>query len=140
MEIEARNDSEWFKNIFMEIEHMTYLDSASYLPMTLRKLPEAFGLSVNKSSYPHYFNMKRNLDYVAPMPGIEYFGVNEMAESERSEFLASYAQQKDDVFDNRQVLEQYCQDDVTVLREVCQYSDVISWRSGTSTFFSRRSP
>jgi hypothetical protein len=40
-----------------------------------------------------------------------------MGESERREFLARYAEQKDEVFDNRQVLEQYCQDYVTVLRE-----------------------
>jgi len=29
-------------------------------------------------------------------------------------------EQKDKVFDNRRVLEQYCQDDVTVLRQACQ--------------------
>jgi hypothetical protein len=54
------------------------------------------------------------------MPGIECFGANEMGESERREFLAWYAERKDDVFYNRHVLEEYCQDDVTVLRESCQ--------------------
>jgi len=40
--------------------------------------------------------------------------------SERKEFLACYDTQKDKVFDNRHVFEQYCQDDVTVLRQACQ--------------------
>jgi hypothetical protein len=34
--------------------------------------------------------------------------------------LAWYDDQKDKVFDNRRVLEQYCQDDVTVLRQASQ--------------------
>jgi hypothetical protein len=88
--------------------------------MALRKLPEAFGLSVKKLWYPHYFNTKNNLDYVGSMPGIEYFGADEMGESERREFLSCYAEQKDEVFDNRYALEEYCQDDVTVLREACK--------------------
>jgi len=34
------------KIVSMKIEHMLFIDSVSYLPMPLRKLPEAFGLSV----------------------------------------------------------------------------------------------
>ena len=41
-------------------------------------------------------------------------------ESEREKFTAWYDTQKYKVFDNRRVLEQYCQDDVTVLRQECQ--------------------
>jgi G:T-mismatch repair DNA endonuclease (very short patch repair protein) len=88
--------------------------------MPLRKLSEAFGLSVSKSWFPHYFNTKANLDYVGPMPDIKYFGADEMSEGERKDFLAWYDEQKGKVFDNRHVLEQYCHDDVTVLRQACQ--------------------
>jgi len=42
-----------------------------------------------------------------------------MSEGERREFLAWYDKEKV-VFDNRHVLEQYCQDDVTVLRQACR--------------------
>ena len=48
------------KIICMTIHHMTFIDSVSFLPMALRKLPEAFGLSVTKSWYPHYFNTGAN--------------------------------------------------------------------------------
>ena len=38
----------------------------------------------------------------------------------REEFMAWYDGQKNRVFDNKLVLEKYCQDDVTVLRQACQ--------------------
>ena len=63
------------------------------------------------------FNTKAHLDYVGPIPAIEYYGADEMSEAER-EFMAWYNEQKIKVFDNRHVLEQYCQD-VTVLRQAC---------------------
>jgi hypothetical protein len=40
--------------------------------------------------------------------------------SERTEFIAQYDEQKPVVFNSRQTLESYCQDDVTVLRQACQ--------------------
>jgi len=75
------------KIVSMKIEHMLFIDSASYLPMPLRKLPEAFGLWVVKSWYPHFFNTKANLDYVGPFPDVTYFGADEMSQSERREFM-----------------------------------------------------
>jgi hypothetical protein len=43
-----------------------------------------------------------------------------MSEGERKDFLSWYNKQKDKVFDCRRVLEEYCQDDVTVLRQACR--------------------
>jgi hypothetical protein len=48
------------KIIIMKMQHIHFLDSISYLPMSLLKLPEAFGLSSQKSYFPHYFNTKAN--------------------------------------------------------------------------------
>jgi len=44
------------KIISIKMEDLVFLDSVSFLPCTLRKLPEAFGLQATKSWYPHYFN------------------------------------------------------------------------------------
>ena len=100
----------------MKIHNIQFLDSVSYMPMPLRKLPEAFGLQASKSWYPHLFNTKAN--YVGAIPDIKYYGADAMSEGER-EFLAWY-KEKVKVFDNRLVLEQYCQDDFTVLRQACR--------------------
>ena len=85
----------------MKIEHMLFFDSASYVPMPLRKLPEEFGLSVAKSWYPHFVNTKKNLDYVVPFSDVSYFGVDEMSQSVGKEFMTWYDSQKDKVFANR---------------------------------------
>ena len=84
----------------MTMEHLTFLNSISFLPMALRKLPEAFGLTACKSWYHHYFNTRSNLDYIGPIPGIEHYGVDQMSESGRKEFMAWYDSQKDKVFNN----------------------------------------
>jgi len=107
------------KIVCMKIEHM-FIDSVSYLPMPLRKVPEAFGLDTTKSWYPHYFYKKTNLDYVGPIPDVSYFGVDVVSVFERMEFMTWYDDQKNKVFDNILVLEKYCRHDVTVLRQACQ--------------------
>ena len=104
----------------MQILHLTFIDSVSFLHMPLRKLPEAFGLLVTKSWYPHFFNTQAHLNYGGPIPDISQFRADEMGESERKVFTAWYDTQKDEVFDNRRVFEQYCQDEVMVLRQACQ--------------------
>ena len=66
----------------MKIKHVTFLDSISFMPMALRKLPEAFGLSATKSWYPHLFNPRANLNYVGSIPDMVQYGVAELGESE----------------------------------------------------------
>ena len=87
------------KIMCMRMEHMLFLESVSFLPFSLRWLSEAFGLTVAKSWYPHYFNTEENLDYIGPLPDVSYYGVNEMGEGERSEFLEWYEKQQPQ-FDN----------------------------------------
>ena len=65
------------------MKHLVFLNSVSFLPCALRKLPEAFGLQATKSWYPHYFNTEENLDYFGPMPDISYYGVDEMGRGQR---------------------------------------------------------
>ena len=62
----------------------------------------------NKSWYPHLFNTRANMNYVGSIPDMSQYGVAEMSESEREEFTSWYDAQKHKVFDNRDVLEQYC--------------------------------
>ena len=120
------------KIVSMKIEHLFFIDRIPYLPMPLHKLPEAFGLSTTKSLYPHFFNKNTNLDYVGHIPDVSYFGFDEMGISERRESMTWYDDQKNKVFKNKLVLEKYCQDDVTVLRQACQIfiREFINWKHG----------
>ena len=101
------------------MEYLEFSDSMSFLLFPLGRLPEAFDVTVAKSWYPHYFNTEDNIDYIGPLPDVSYYVVNEMGEGERNEFLEWYGTQEPP-FDNRRMLEQYCQDDVTVLRLACR--------------------
>jgi hypothetical protein len=105
------------KILCMTIEHLKFIDSICFLLFPLRKLSSAFGLTAYKSWYPHYFNTMENLKYVRQIADISYYGEKEMSGGERAEFLAWYEDKMSLVFDNRRVLEFYCQDDVTVLRQ-----------------------
>ena len=87
--------------ICLKVDGMTWIDSLNYLAMALRKLPEAFGLASGKSWYPHLFNTAENLDYVGPMPDASYYGVDQMSNSERKDFLSWYeAWRGHELFDN----------------------------------------
>jgi len=108
------------KIMCMKLEHLVFLDSVSFLPCPLCKLPEAYGLTVPKSWYPHYYNKEEILEYMGPVPDVTYYGVNEMGEEEKREFLARYESQKSELFVNRRVLEKYFQDYFTVLRQACR--------------------
>jgi hypothetical protein len=92
----------------MKFEHMLFVDSVSFLPLALRKLPEACGLSSSNSWYLHYFNTKENIEYVGSMPAVSIYGVIQMSESERNEFLEWYESQRGKRFKNKRVLELYC--------------------------------
>ena len=49
-----------------------------------------------------------------------YYGVEEMREEERKDFLVWYERQRSETFDNSHVLESYSQDDVRVPRQACR--------------------
>jgi len=62
------------KVMCMKMQHMVFLDSVYFLPRSLRKLPEASGLTASKSYYPHYFKTEANLDNIDPSPDISNYG------------------------------------------------------------------
>jgi len=104
----------------MKLEHLLFQDSVLSLPCPPRELPEAYGLSVSKSWYPHYFNTEKNLNYIGANTDVSYYGVNEMGEWESRVFVAWYDSQNPELFDNRHLLEKYCQDNFTVLKKLCR--------------------
>jgi len=104
------------------MENLVFLDSMSFLPCSLRKLPEAFDLTASKWWYHHYFNSEENLDNVGPNPEVFFYDANETSESDMRDFLAWYGGQKNkfDVLDNKRVFETYSQDELPVLRQACR--------------------
>jgi hypothetical protein len=71
--------------------------------------------------YPHPFNTVEKMNHVVPAPGVSYYSVDKMQQSERNEFMSRYETGKTSkIFDKLRVLELYCQADMIVLREACR--------------------
>ncbi|XP_023017938.1 uncharacterized protein [Leptinotarsa decemlineata] len=109
------------KIISMEIENVKFLDSLNYFPMSLAKLPQAFGLGdiFKKGYFPHLFNTKANETYCGPLPHIKYYSPDKMMSGDREKFLEWYQKHKDDVFDMKKEIEDYCISDVEILTAAC---------------------
>jgi hypothetical protein len=111
------------KILYMALEkdlHIKVIDSLNFLPMKLSALPKAFGLNeLKKGWFPHYFNTKKHQHYVGPYPDARHYGYDFMSEKERSELLIWLNEKKDEDFDFREEMLEYCRSDVDILRQAC---------------------
>ena len=65
------------------------IDSLNFSPMTLAKLPEAFGLdTLRKGFFPHFFNTEDNQNYLEPHPEAKMYGADAMSSRDRDLFEA----------------------------------------------------
>ncbi|MCG8048774.1 MAG: DNA polymerase [Candidatus Thiodiazotropha taylori] len=111
------------KIMYMTIEknlHIKVIDSLNFLPMKLSALPKAFGLKeLKKGWFPHYFNTRKNQQYVGPYPEPHFYGCDFMGSGEREECLGWLDSKKGTVFDFRKEMLEYCRSDVDILRQAC---------------------
>lgn len=107
--------------IMMKVGGIKFIDSLNYFPMPLSSLPEAFGLGpeLKKGYFPYFFNSEANRRYIGPLPGIEFYGVDNMKDSDRIKFLQWYQEHKGDIFELKKELIDYCVSDVDILTKAC---------------------
>ena len=96
------------------------IDSFNHLPMSLSKLPRAFGLDeIKKGYFAHLFNIEQNPNYLGPYPDAKLYSPELMTVENREIFLNWYKEKKEDVFDFKQEMLDYC-----VSRRACmRYGD-----------------
>lgn len=109
------------KIISMTIGNVKFLDSINYFPMSLAELPNTFGLGANykKGIFPYLFNTEKNQNYVGTLPDISYYSPDTMKPIARENFLSWYEKHKNDTFDMRKEILEYCVSDVNILAEAC---------------------
>ena len=120
------------------------IDSLSFLPMPLAALPKAFGLEELKKGYfPHLFNTRANQNYVGSFPDPVFYGYEYFKTEEREIFLQWHADQSGKLFSFQKEMLEYCDSDVSILREACLkfrklVSDItsINGRGGVDPFNS----
>ena len=105
------------KILSMNIKHFQFIDSLSFLPMALSKLPKTFGfINEKKGIFPHLFNKPENWNIVQNnLPDIEYYQINTMKSLDRNDFINWYSENKNNHFNFQMELEKYCQNDVNIL-------------------------
>jgi len=67
-------------------EHLKFLDSLNFLPMSLKSMPKSFDLTCKKGYYPHFFNTAKNLNYEGPYPEPKFYGADYMSGDGRAQF------------------------------------------------------
>lgn len=75
----------------------------------------------DKGYFPHFFNTAANWDYNGQLPDTSFYGCNSFKADERSKFLSWYQTQVDNNkrFNLQDELENYCKQDVNILRLAC---------------------
>ena len=98
------------------------IDSVSFLPMKLAKLPKCLGLpdAIAKGHFPHFWNTQANQKVVLNhLPDITYYNIDYLSQEEREEIISWHQQNYNQVFDTEVELKKYCASDVIVLRTAC---------------------
>ncbi|GBN93225.1 hypothetical protein AVEN_210736-1 [Araneus ventricosus] len=86
-----------------------FIDSLNFLTTPLSNFPKTFGLEeLTKRYFPHLYNTEENQAYVGTLPGITYYVPNFMNTAEREKFMNWYEERKEQPFDFREELYEYC--------------------------------
>ena len=102
---------------------VSFKDSYKFINLPLHSLPKLFGFQneLQKGFFPHNFNTKENMYYRGSLPGIEWFGVDNMNEDEKKRFMNWHSAEEGRLrkaglkYDLRGEMVKYCYDDFFVL-------------------------
>ena len=102
--------------------NIKFIDSLNFIPMSLAKFPQTFGMSeLCKGYFPHLFNREENENYVGPIPPEPYYTPNSMKPKAREAFRIWHKEQRDSeyIFNFNEEIIKYCRSDVDILRKCC---------------------
>ena len=102
--------------------NIKFIDSLNFIPMSLAKFPQTFGMEeLCKGYFPHLFNKEEHEDYVGPIPSESFYSPDSMKPETRKAFLAWHKERVDNnyVFTLSDELNDYCRSDVDILRKCC---------------------
>lgn len=77
--------------------------------MPLARLPKTFGVEeLKKGFFPHKFNRDENQNYVGVLPDRKFFDAEMMSSEKKKEFELWYERRKNQPFDFRTEIYEYC--------------------------------
>ncbi len=99
--------------------NVKFIDSFNFISDPLKTFSKTFSIQNPKGNFPHLFSKQNNLNYVGPLPDLDYYDIHNMQEKEKDEFIEWYNLHRNDVFNFRQELLFYCNNDVELLMKGC---------------------
>lgn len=101
------------KILTLSYRKVKLIDSFSFIPMALDKLPKTFGIKeLKKGFFPHLFNKPINYGYVGHIPDKKFFSPEFFSESKKQEFDLWYTSQLLVEYNFKFELISYCKSDV----------------------------
>ena len=110
------------KILYFECGRLKFKASMSFLNMPLESFTKTFGLTELKKGYfPHKFNREENQDYEGPLPELKYYETNCMNTKKKDAVEKWHAEEvlKNETWNFRKELLEYCESDVKLLKEGC---------------------
>jgi hypothetical protein len=102
---------------------LTFYDSYQLLPSSLRNLALSFNTNTQKDIFPYDFVNKNNLNYLGPVPSMDFFPQDTF---NSIEIYNQYASNFNDKWDLKAISTQYCiQDCVSLHQVLSKFSDLI---------------
>ena len=102
---------------------LKFIDSLSFLPMSLASFASTFNLTeLKKGFFPHLFNLPHHQNYVGRIPDIEFYDPDSMMSDKKEELLHWHSEQvaRNVTFNFKKELIAYCQSDVALLKAGCE--------------------
>ena len=102
---------------------LKFIDSLSFLPMSLASFASTFNLTeLKKGFFPHLFNLPHHQNYVGRIPDLEFFDPDSMKPEKKEELLHWHNEQvlRNVPFDFQHEMIAYCMSDVALLKAGCE--------------------
>ena len=124
------------KITFLTYEGIRFVDSLSFLPMSLESFSKTFSIpELKKGYFPHLFNKVENFNYNSTWPDKEFYGSEYFSSTKKCEFDVWYEENKHKTFNFQKELNDYCLSDVELLQAGClKFREIIRDIAGIDAF------
>lgn len=96
-----------------------FIDSLSFLNMSLSKFSKTFNIPEVKGTFPHAFNKPANYGYNGTTPPLRFYEPDLLKEDSRNQLLQWHGENKDKPFNFAEEIKVYCEADVALLKTGC---------------------
>ena len=116
------------KVMSFEFRKGTFKDSSLFIAKPLETFSKTFNLiDCKKGWFPHAFNQINNFNYVGKYPEKSWYKSEFFSKNKKQEFDLWYESVKNNIFDFKKEIREYCWNDVELLSQGClEFSKIMN--------------